>query len=29
LISESHLKNLCEIWVGEIEYLLDTTIKKL
>jgi len=29
LISGSHLRTLCEIWVGGIEYLLGTTIKKL
>jgi len=29
LISGSHLRTLYEIWVGVIECLLDTTIKKL
>jgi len=29
LISGSHLRTLCEIWVGVIECLLGTTIKKL
>jgi len=29
LISESHLKTLCEIWVEVIECLLGITVKKL
>jgi len=29
LISESHLKNLCEKLIGDIDCLLDTAIKKL